>query len=464
MPWNWLRRTSLQARLLAMLWPAMALLVAISWWFTRSDAIASANSAYDRSLLGAIKALDSNVSTASGGLAVELPYRLFEFFELTATGNVYFRVATADGLVEIGNTDLPQAPSALKSREPQFYDANYFGESVRVGAFMRELEQPVGQSDRPMLVIQVAESTISRQQFTSNFLRQAAMRDALLFMIMSAAVILVLSIALKPIKTLAEQTKARSPDDLSPLHIDNIPSDIRPLVEAINQQLERTELLAINRQRLIDDASHQLRTPLTVLRAQLDFALRETGHESQKLALGALSEELDHAIRATNQLLVLARQDATKPTFEKIELGELARQATVELLPLARSKNIDLGLEPPTTPLQADGDRAMLHQALSNLIHNALSHGKDSGIVTVKATLEQAHYVLQVIDNGQGFDPEILARIGQRFAKSRNSRGSGLGLAIARTAVEYHGGQLVVESFSPLQGNSVSLRWPQVSK
>ena len=86
MRWNRIRQASLKVRLLVLLLPVMALVTMGSLWLTRSDSVAAANAAYDRSLLGAIKALDLNVSTVSGGLAVELPYRLFEFFQLTATG------------------------------------------------------------------------------------------------------------------------------------------------------------------------------------------------------------------------------------------------------------------------------------------------------------------------------------------------------------------------------------------
>jgi two-component system sensor histidine kinase TctE len=139
MSWSRIRRfsaqfgagASLRAKLLALLLPAMLGIAGLSLWATHADAVGSANAAYDRSLLGAIKALDLNVSTASGGLAVELPYRLFEFFQLTATGEVYFRVATADGLVEIGHPDLPRPPRAPRLGEPVFYDAQLLW---RIGA------------------------------------------------------------------------------------------------------------------------------------------------------------------------------------------------------------------------------------------------------------------------------------------------------------------------------------------
>jgi two-component system, OmpR family, sensor histidine kinase TctE len=441
----------------------MALVVAASLWFTRSDAVASANAAYDRSLLGAIKALDINVSTASGGLSIELPYRLFEFFQLTATGNVYFRVATADGLVEIGSPDLPKPPKPLQIGQPQFYDAVYFEESVRVGAFMRDLEQPLGASVSERLVIQVAESTASREQFTASFFRRAALRDALLLLIMGVAVILGLTIALRPIALLANQTQARQAEDLSPLQTKDIPKDILPLVNAINQQLERTDHLSTQRRRFIDDASHQLRTPLTVLRAQLDFLLRERDPQQQQSALIALSGELNQAIRATNQLLALALQDASQLAMDTFDLGQLARDVALEFLPLAREYEIDLGVNAADTPVIAQGDKTLLRPALANLVHNAMTHGKQQGkqqgIVTIKAWADDSDYVLQVCDNGAGIDSELLPRLGQRFAKGKSSRGSGLGLAIVRTAIERHGGTLSIEPLSQLPGTCASLEW-----
>ena len=134
----------------------------------------AANAAYDRSLLGAIKAMDANISTESGGLGVELPYRMLEFFELTASGHVYYRVATEGGLVEIGNADLPPPARPLVTGRPQFSDAVYFGEPVRVGSYARVLDRPLaGHSAPQRVVIQVAETLESRQAFARTLLLQS---------------------------------------------------------------------------------------------------------------------------------------------------------------------------------------------------------------------------------------------------------------------------------------------------
>lgn len=461
MSWNRIRRASLKLRLLALLLPVMAVATATSLWFTRADAAAAANAAYDRSLLGAIKALDLNVSTPSGGLAVELPYRLFEFFQLTATGNVYFRVATADGLVELGNPDLPQPPRPLLAGQPQFYDAVYFGESVRVGAFMRALEQPVEGAASPQLVIQVAESTASRQQFTASFLRRTAVRDGVFLLAMGAMVLLGLWMALRPLTRLAAQTRERDADDVRPLQTSDLPSDLRPLVDAVNQQLARSERLMAQRRSFVDDASHQLRTPLSVLRAQLDYILREPDAGQRHAALQALSGALAQAIRGTNQLLTLAHTDTAGGDREPFDLGDLARGVALELLPLARERGTDLGLDTPDAPLPCEGRPQLLRQALLNLAHNAIAHGRARGVVTLSAQADDTGWRLLVDDDGNGLPPEVLTRLGERFAKGRDSQGSGLGMAIARSVIEGHGGRLAVEPGPSGRGTRAILWWPK---
>jgi two-component system, OmpR family, sensor histidine kinase TctE len=459
--WNRIRQTSLKLRLLLVLLPVMALTTATSLWLTRLDSVAAANAAYDRSLLGAIKALDLNVSTASGGLAVELPYRLFEFFQLTATGSVYFRVATADGLVEVGNPGLPLPAEPLTPEMPRFYDAVYFGETVRIGAFMRTLEQRLDSTPSTRLIIQVAESTRSREQFTTGFLRRAALRDTVLLVLVCLAVVSGLWMALRPLSRLAAQTSTRDTHDIRPLSTHDLPSDLRPLVDAVNLQLARSERLLRQRRKFVDDASHQLRTPLTVLRAQMDFILRETNAGQKESALHALSTALDQAIRATNQLLILARSDASAVQAEPLDLSELARRVALELLPAARARGVDLGLDEGLgSPLPSIGDALLLHQALLNLVHNAIEHGRAHGVVTLQASVDSQGYQLEVVDDGPGMARELLGQWGHRFAKSRGSRGSGLGLAIARSAIESHGGHLRTKTPACGVGLQVGLWWP----
>ena len=269
-------RYSLRRTLLSVLLPVMLLVVGAQLWLTWRTAVDAANAAYDRSLLGAMKSIDANISTESGGVGVELPYRMLEFFELTASGQVYYRVATEDGLVEIGNADLPPPARPLQTGKPQFSDTSFFGEPIRLGSYARLLDRPVGgQSTAQRVVIQVAEPLKSREQFTRSLVLQALVRDLVLVLVAGVLMVMVIGWALRPLARLRNEVSARPPQDLTPIAAVGIPADVQPLVEAINHHVERTRRLTEARRRFVDDASHQLRTPLATLTTQVGFALRE---------------------------------------------------------------------------------------------------------------------------------------------------------------------------------------------
>ncbi len=456
MHWNRIPRATLRTRLLGVLMPSLLLLLGFSLWLTYGLAVRSAHAAFDRSLLGALRGLDLNVSTESGGLSVEQPFRLFEFFELTASGAVHYRVATDDGLVEIGSPDLPLPEDPLVEGQATFYDAVYLDQPVRVGALVRPLAPPVAGARR--VVIQVAEPVDVRSRFVSAFIRQTVARDALVLGLLALTVVGVSAWALRPVRRLAQSTRERDPQDLRQLPTADLPQDLLPLVEAINTQVAHTSALMEQRRRFLDDASHQLRTPLTTLRAQLDYALRESDPQRSSEAIGALSRELDHATRATHQLLLLARADEAPLQAETFDLAELAREVALELLPLARAAGVDFGVDAGEAELPAFGDREQLREALSNLVHNALVHG--AGPVTLEASGDRAAgWSLGVVDAGPGLAPEVAGQPGERFAKGRGSRGSGLGLAMAKAVAQRHGGALRIGPGDGGRGVRATLVW-----
>lgn len=458
--WKSNLKLSLRARLFVILVPLMTAFSIASLYFTREDIVRSTNTAYDRSLLGVIKSINLNVSNNYGGLNVELPYNQFEFFELTASGNVYFRVSTLDGLVEVGNHDLPPPPIKLISGKPIFYDGIYFGESVRVGAYLHSMSSDkIKAGEVSEWIVQVAETTKSREAFATALVTRSMWRDG--FMLLSIWIGLGFGMAygLKPILRLVRQVSGRSPSDLRPLPLTDISSEFEPLISAVNHQLQRTEKLMVERRNFIDDASHQLRTPLSVLKMQIDFALRTKTPESRERVLISLSEELGHAIRGTNQLLSLAESDASTVELIEFDLTSVVKSVVLELMPIAKAHNVDLGVDLKEIPLEAKGDPRLLSQALVNIVHNAIQHGGKNGIVTVSAFTNDSSWVIQVTDNGPGISEELNGRVGQRFAKGKFSRGSGLGLAIARTVMDSHSGDLLISPRSETNGTEVRLIW-----
>ncbi|MBP6337840.1 MAG: sensor histidine kinase N-terminal domain-containing protein [Vitreoscilla sp.] len=471
-PWaHWSLRRTLLAVLLPGLLMVMALELTVSW----RNALAAANAAFDRSLLGAIKAMDANISTASGGLAVELPYRMLEFFELTANGQVFYRMASADGLVDIGNAELPNAPLPLVDGQPQFHDADYFGIPVRVGTYARLLERPLSQgSHASRVIIQVAETLESRQEFTRRLVLESVARDALLLVSALALVVLAVHTGLRPLQRLRADVAQRHNDDLTPIDPEQVPKDVRPLVDAINLHMQRTRQVLQQQRAFIDDASHQLRTPLTTLATQTSYALREADPTQREAALHAIKTQVDDAIRQTNQMLALARADATELQVEPLDLHALAERVTRRLWPLARQQGIDLGLEPlDDTLTQPQGHAALLEEALANLLHNALQHTPAGGQVTVQAGVVAGAFggkaVLRVADTGPGIAATDRARVGERFlrvadpAAAQARHGTGLGLAIAHAIAQRHGGSLQLAEAHPGQaapGLRVGVEWP----
>jgi len=436
---------SLRRTLLLVLFPGLLLVVGAELWSTWRTAVDAANAAYDRSLLGAIKAMDANISTASGGLGVELPYRTLEFFELTASGRVFYRVATEDGLVEVGNADLPPPPRPLVTGQPQFSDASYFDEPVRVGSYARTLDRPLAGNRKPQrIVIQVAETLQSRQAFTRTMVWQSLARDLALVVAATGLLVFAVGWALRPLARLRAEVEARPAQDLRPISPRGIPADVRPLVEAINHHVERNRQQAEARRRFVDDASHQLRTPLTTLATQVGFALRETDPALQRQALAAIKSQLDETVRQTNQMLTLARTDSAEVVPEPVDLNALAQAVTREWWTEARAAGIDLGLEPAGGHVRVLAQPALLKEALSNLVHNAIRYTPRGGRVTVEVRAAGPRAWIAVVDDGPGIMPGELRRAGERFFRGSNVRqpGTGLGLAIVKSIAERLGGEL----------------------
>jgi two-component system sensor histidine kinase TctE len=451
--------------LLTLALPLMLATIGIELMLTWRTVAQASNAAYDRSLLGAIKAIESNVSTETGGLSVELPYRMLEFFELTASGQVYFRVSTADGLVEIGNAGLPLPGRALVLGVPQFIDAEYFGEPVRVGALL--IAHDADNPDRH-LVIQVAESTRSRNAFSRALLLQVVEGDVLTIVVMTAALALLIRWALQPLERLRRDVEARADDDLSPVDKAQVPADVAPLVHAINHHLQRQRDLTESRRRFVDDASHQLRTPLATLATLVGYALREREPARLSEALAALKSQIDDTVRRTNQMLALARADTAELQAAPLDLNALAERCTRETWATAREQGVDLGIEPATGAITVFGQELQLREALLNLLHNALRYTPRGGQVTVQVFADAGDSAcLRVVDDGPGIPASERPRAGERFFRGSNVRqpGSGLGLAIVRAVMQRHRGRMEV---SPAQitpdgserGTAVTLRLP----
>ena len=449
--------------------PGLVFLLAAGLWLSAVSLHDLSDSAYDRSLAGAIRAIDLNVSTESGGVGVELPYPLFESFQATASGEVHYRITTDDGLVQIGDALLPPPPQ-LSAGEMRFYDATYFDRPIRVAAFKRPLDRPLYGAPRAQnIVIEVAETTGSREAFRRQLLRRAVSRDVLAVLVAAALLALGVRFALAPLAALKDRLDRRQPDDRSRLDGAGLPREVRPLVGAVNDLLQRHREQGEAQRRFIDDASHQLKTPIAVLRSQVDYALGTDDPAATRRTLEAMRPVIDRAARMTTQLLALARAQNARlldPSQEApVDVGRLLVDVARLHLTQARRARVDLEIEAPDRPLVARGAEALLFEALSNLVDNALRASPHGGRVVLLAARESegGWLRIEVADEGPGMTPVQLAQAGERFreggiGEERSDR-TGLGLSIVAAIAHAHGGELQLDN-GPDGGLRASIRLP----
>lgn len=260
-----------------------------------------------------------------------------------------------------------------------------------------------------------------------------------LLLVMAAAV----RQALKPVRTLTGEIDRRAADDLQPLPVKDMPSDLQPLVRAMNTMLERIADMLDRERRFTADAAHELRTPLAALQAQWDAARLSVGAPAEADASqDKIGRGLARLSRLVTQMLAMARLDHVQShaAGTPIVWSDVVEQVINEVLPLADRERVELACEWPAgaaAPLPLNGDASLLASMLRNLIENALRHTPPNGHVTLRLSADG----IEVLDEGPGVPPEQLSRLGDRFFRppGEETPGSGLGLSIVRRIAELHG-------------------------
>ncbi|MEA2333498.1 MAG: hypothetical protein QOH58_3636 [Thermoleophilaceae bacterium] len=219
--------------------------------------------------------------------------------------------------------------------------------------------------------------------------------------------------------------------------------EIRRLGETLNEMLERLRRSFERERRFVADASHELRTPVAVIKAELENALRAGGHDPQvQAALVSAAEECDHLAQLAEDLLVVARsaEDGLPVRTEPLEVRELLEGVRERFVDRAGQRGRAIRVE-AADGLQVDADPLRMRQALGNLVDNALRYGE--GEIVLGSRGEDGSVELRVADHGAGFDAGLDDRAFERFTRgsvARTRGGTGLGLAIVRAIAEAHGG------------------------
>ena len=273
-----------------------------------------------------------------------------------------------------------------------------------------------------------------------------------------AALGLIIRRELRSLKEVGEQVAKRPPDDTSLLPTDNLPTEILPLIENLNQFFDRTSATLLRERRFTSDAAHELRSPLAALRIQTEVAqLAGDDAHLREQALENLTKGIDRATQLIEQLLTLSRLDNLKEleNLQEIYWEQLIPSLMGELYFHAEKHQITLAFEPIAEPLVKRGQPLLLALMLRNLIDNAIRYCPAGS--QVKVRLEKNKILVE--DNGGGVDEADLAKLGQRFYRpaGQNEKGSGLGLSIVRRIAELHHYQLNLSNRKNAAGERIGL-------
>jgi len=255
------------------------------------------------------------------------------------------------------------------------------------------------------------------------------------------------SASLRPVEAMRRRAARISLDEPAErLPLPAADDEIRRLGETLNEMLDRLRSSYEREARFVADASHELRTPAAVVKAELEAALRASPGPEAREAIVAALEECDQLIGLAEDLLVLARSDERGLPIHVRALPAPALLDGVRrrFVDRARERDRTIGVH-AADGLHVDGDELRLRQALGNLVDNALRYGE--GEIELRAAAEDGAIVLEVADQGPGFPPELLDRAFERFARgdaARAGSGAGLGLAIVRAIAEAHGGRAAI--------------------
>jgi len=466
-----LSRRSIRALLIALLLPGIVLLLIVDSWNDYETLAEVTKEAYDNGLVEPARVLESSVDidAVTGDARLSAPLYGQAMLESRAGLRKYFGVEIFDkprrrlealtrqqGKLIAGVADLPRPDAdGIFTGQPYFYDAVYRNDPVRVVVLSRDIYRSGAYKQ---VVVMVAESMGRRDEVENLARRKEVTRDLRMLALVAILVWLGVAWAMSPLSRLRAEVLARSDDDLTPLDAKRVPAEVVPLVDAVNHHIERHRKVLDEQARFLADASHQLRTPMAIMLTQAQYALREKDPAHAREGLTAVVAQLRRTRRLTEQLLSLAHasQHEVLPQ-DRHDMRLLARQVVLQYWPLAREKQQDLGLDETgddNTPVWVAVSDVEVHEALSNLVHNAIHYAPVGATITVSVKTTPAWIELAVVDNGPGVAVDMRERVFDRFERadaigSAEAGGSGLGLAIARAYARRNRGDIVLRDGEP---------------
>lgn len=426
---------SLRARLLWFLFAAIILTAIAQAFIAYRTALAEANEIFDYQMQQMAMSLRPGLPVSS---------ELVDRFITNEDENFDFvvQVWTADGRRVFQSTELAELPqrSALGFSSVDARGTTYRLFSVASGSQL----------------IQVAQDLAARRELAGTLALRTAGPILVMVPLLMFLVWWVVSTSLAPVTRVRKQIAAREADALTEVSEQGLPDEIRPLVRELNLLFHRMRQAFDAQKNFVADAAHELRSPLAALKLQVEGLRRAHSDAGRELAVNRLSAGIDRSSRLVEQLLVLARHQASTAAATGntlVDLAQAARLAMADVATAAQMRQINLGVA-QLGECQLSGQAEALRILLRNFLDNAIKFTPIGGKVNLTLRRDGEHIVVHVDDSGPGIPEEDWKRVLDRFYRVTGTEGggSGLGLAIVKAIADFHGAEISMGRSSSLGG------------
>jgi two-component system sensor histidine kinase TctE len=431
--------TSIRRRLLLFLLPPLTLLMLVGVYINYRTATIFVRAAYDQKLADIARALATQIQLSGDPAHPERT-------SLNEPAGILFSITASNGKIVAGDPRLPEVPPG--SAALSYGDARFDGRDLRLATYRAATVAGV-------TAITVAEAGDSRTNPGAFILASTWLVDFIQVDVTLLIVWIGVHFGLKPLLNVRRQIEARSARELRPLDAASVPTEVRPLVDALNLLFEMLSGAARAQSQFVADTAHQLRTPIAGLLGSLQVLMREPAAAPLQSRLASLYEGVSTLSHSANQLLALAqanRSTSLADGFRKTDLKSVVERAVERNVDRAVECGLDLGAECSPASIQANA--RLLDDLLGNLMDNALKYTPCGGRVTVRCGYEAGQPYLEVEDDGPGIPESERPRVLERFYRIPGSPtgGCGLGLAIVDEIARQHDARLSIESGDEARG------------
>ncbi|MBA8882109.1 sensor histidine kinase [Phyllobacterium myrsinacearum] len=435
---------SLRVQLVSWIVIPLIIIAAINLWVSWNTSEKMADLVTDRMLTASARAIGEATAASGNTLDAIIPPVAIEMFSTGDGDHVYYSVATSDRQLLTGYPDLP-VPPALTDFDPVYFNGSYRDQPVRLVALRHPVAAAPASSQSVDVIVGV--TLAGHTSIVRDLWLHSVSQQLVLIAFAAALSLLGLRYGLRPLMKLRDDVQRRD-RDLEPFDPAVVQTELQPLVAALNQYMDRVRKQMAAQRRFIQNAAHQLRTPIATLTTQASFALRTQDGSERAEVLGSIKTSAMLLARLAAQLLTLSRAEpgSRRPRADRVDLVQAGQLVLESLAGKAFDRRIDLGFEATAEAAIVTGDGTMLREMIVNLVDNALTYTPEGGSVTLGIARDSDTIRLTVEDSGPGIPEHERDHVFERFYRIAGVQadGSGLGLAIVREVTDGAGGTVAL--------------------